>query len=509
MQTRKRRRSPASEPPKPARTVAYRHLRHPFPPQPYFSADRVGEIHETALKVLEELGLKILYPEARDLFRKGGALVDEDSEMVRIGREIIGAALASAPRQMPLKAANPKRDQMMAEGNMLVKAGAGCPNVSDRLRGRRPGTLKAFEDTLKLQQHFDAIHLLSLSAEPQDVPPALRHYDITRAQLLTSDKPMFAFARGRGQVEEAFEMVRLALDLDEDAWGAGTWVSTVINTNSPRQIDNPMAQGIIDFARHGQMSVITPFCLAGAMAPITVEGALVLQHAEALAGITLAQLARAGAPVAYGGFSSNVDMKSGAPAFGTPEHVKLTLGTGQMARHIGLPWRTAAGSASNIGDAQGASENAMGLWAAYLANATMTMHGAGWLEGGLCFGFEKFINDMETLQTLAELAVPPEEGSDALSWEALRDVVPGGHFFDTPQTMERFRDAFYPPLNADLTNFGRWSETGAVDANARATDVWQEVLATHQPPAHAGAAAERLAPYIERRTREGGVVPFA
>lgn len=172
----------------------------------------------------------------------------------------------------------------------------------------------------------------------------------------------------------------MARGLSEDDFRDRVHCYTVINTNSPRQLDIPMAQGIIDFARAGQVSIITPFCLAGAMAPITVAGALTLQHAEALAGITLAQLSRRGAPVVYGSFSSNVDMKSGAPAFGTPEHVKATLGAGQLARHLGLPWRSGGGTAANVSDAQAAHESQFALWGSVLSGATVCIHAAGWLE---------------------------------------------------------------------------------------------------------------------------------
>lgn len=252
------------------------------------------------------------------------------------------------------------------------------------------------------------------------------------------------------------------------------------------------------------MSIITPFCLAGAMAPITVAGALTLQHAEALAGITLAQIVRTGAPVCYGGFSSNVDMKSGSPAFGTPEHIQTTLGAGQLARHIGLPWRSAAGTASNIGDAQATHETLMSTWAAVLAGGTLNIHAAGWLEGGLSLSYEKLITDLEALQTFAELCVPPAADDDAIGFRAIADVQPGGHFFSTPHTMERYQTAFYEPLVADWSNFGAWTEAGAKTSTERATTIWQERLATFSPPAAVEGCDELLAPFIERQTAEGG-----
>jgi len=491
------------------RSLNYRQLRHPFAPQGFFTEDAINNIHEMALKVLEELGMKVLLDEARQIYKAGGAIVDETDLMVRIGRDMVIDALKTAPKSIPIMAVNPARCQQFELGTLMFGPGAGCPNVTDIKRGRRAGALDSFEESLKLQQSFNVIHQLGPATEPQDVPPNLRHYATMNAQMTLTDKPMFLYARGQKQVEQGFEMIRIGFNLSEDEFTSGTWANTVINTNSPRMLDIPMAQGIMDYARFNQMSIITPFCLAGAMAPITVEGALVLQHAEALAGITLAQLVRSGAPVAYGGFGSNVDMKSGAPAFGTPEQVKMTLGTGQLARLIGLPWRSAGGSASNVADMQAGLENNMAMWATVMAGATVVKHAAGWLEGGLTFGFEKFINDVEALQTFAELCQPPENSENALAWSAIAEVAPGGHFFDTGQTMRRYKDAFYQPLVADLSNFGAWKEAGGQTATERAYTVWNEVLANYTPPEGVDAIKDRLAPYIETQTNAGGAPPLA
>ena len=486
----------------PVRTPDYRQLRHPFRPQNVFSDDEVIAIHKTALRVLEELGIKVLLPEAREIFAKAGATVDD--QMVFIGKDIVTDALRTAPASIPISAVNLARAQTYEEGALIFMAGAGCPNATDYKRGRRPGDLKAFTETLKLVQSFDVVHLLSPTTEPQDIPVHLRHYAMTRTQMEYCDKPMFAYARGRKQVQQNFEMVQLGLNLSDADFAASTWITTVINSNSPRLLDNPMAQGIIDYARAGQMPIITPFCLAGAMAPITVSGALALQHAEALACIALSQLARAGAPVSYGGFSSNVDMKSGSPAFGTPEHMKMQIGAGQLARHIGLPWRSAAGAASNIADAQGATESVNGLWGALMANATLTVHSAGWLEGGLSFGYEKFITDIEAMQTLAEMCVQPKASDAEIGFDALADVQPGGHFFATEHTMERYAEAFYAPIVADLNNYGAWEEAGAITADRRATAVWEQALDSYTQPPTGEPVADRLAEYIEKAPNDGG-----
>ncbi len=480
----------------------WRRLRHPFSPQALFSDDEIAAMHALSLRLLEELGLSILLEEARDLYAAGGARVVE--EMVYIGRDLVEAALASAPASFRLRCSNPERDLHMENGALLFGPGSGCPNATDRVEGRRPGTLADFENAVRLTQSFDVLHTLGPCCEPQDIPVHLRHYGQMQAQLTLSDKFPFIYGRGRAQVEDGFDMIRTALDLDEQTFLNNAWVETVVNTNSPRLIDRPMAQALIDFGRAGQVVIITPFCLSGAMAPVTVSGALVLQHAEALGALVLNQLARPGAPAVIGGFGSNVDMKSGAPAFGTPEHVQMSIGTGQLARHVGLPWRGAAGAASNTTDMQAAGETHMSLWGNLMANAGMVKHAAGWLEGGLTFGFEKFINDVEALQIIAALCMRPDASADALGWDALNEVAPGGHFFATGQTMARFETAFHPPLVADLSNYGTWEKNGAVPSDERATQIWQQVLRDFAPPPGSAERRARLAPFIARRTEQGG-----
>jgi len=409
----------------PAMRADYRQLRNPFTPQNAVSDDECQAIHDTALRVLEELGIKVLLEEARHIFAQAGCRVDND--MVFIGRDVVEAAIASAPKSIKLRAINPAHDQTYELGSLIFTPAGGCPNMYNARDGRHPGSLCGYQDAAKLTQAFPAMHKMAPSPEPQDVPVHLRHYAMNLTQMTLGDKLAFVYARGQAQVEETFEMIQLGYGLSQEEFQNGSWTSTVINTNSPRMLDRPMCQGIIDFARHGQMTIITPFCLSGAMAPVTVVGALTLQHAEALSGITLAQLTRPGAPVSYGGFASNVDMKSGSPAFGTPEHMKLQLGSGQLARLIGMPWRSAAGSASNAADAQGATENTFGLVGAMMAGATMCVHSAGWLEGGLTYGYEKFITDMEAVQTIAEMCLPTRADHAEIGFDAIAQVDPGGY----------------------------------------------------------------------------------
>lgn len=419
---KRRRRGGPAEPV--VRKTNYHTLRNPFPPIPVFSDDRVEAMHDTALRVLEDLGMKVLLPDARNRFRAAGARVDDSTEMVFIGREIVEAALQSAPRSIDLVAGARHRDLTLELGSLTILSGAGAPHATDRKRGRRPGSLNDFQELVRLTQHFDVLHMLNPLVEPQDIAIHLRHYAVMRAQLTLSDKFPFVFSRGTPQVRENFEMLQEFRGCSDAEFSEKPRCYTIINTNSPRQLDIPMAQGLIDFALAGQLSIVTPFCLMGAMAPITVAGALTLSHAEALAAITLTQITRPGAPVCYGAFASNVDMKSGAPAFGTPEQVKANLGAGQLARLLGLPWRCAAGCAANINDAQAANETQMSAWGAVLAGATVLVHGAGWIEGGLTVSYEKLITDLEVMQTFAELCSPTPANDAEIAFEALAEIQP-------------------------------------------------------------------------------------
>jgi len=484
------------------RKTNYRHLNHVLGPQSVLSDDNVAQIHENALRVLQDLGISILLPEARELLKSAGAKVQD--HMVYVPRDMVENALETAPKRYTMRAPNTAKDQDIYLGRQLFASSGGCPNAYDRIRGRRPGDLESYREAIQLQQSFDIIHKLSPAPEPQDVPIHLRHLAMVETQIANADKALAIYARGRAQVDQMFELIQSALGLSDDEFRADPYCSTVINTNSPRLIDNPMAQGLIDFARAGQLTIVTPFCLAGAMAPITVAGALTLQHAEALAGITIAQTASPGAPVMYGGFGSNVDMKSGAPSFGTPTHMQMPLGSGQLARHIGLPWRSAAGAASNTHDMQAASENTMAIMATAMAQATLTLHSAGWLEGGLTFGYEKFINDIEVLQTLGHFSNGVDQSASAISLDPITEVMPGGHFFETAQTMERYGSEFYDPLVADLSNFGTWENAGSVPSQERATALWQARLSEFSPPQGCTERLGRMSDRLEQMRQAGG-----
>ena len=306
-------------------------------------------------------------------------------------------------------------------------------------------------------------------------------------------------------MQDGIEIARIGRGIDDAQLEREPSVMSVINSSSPLRLDDPMLQGIIEMSRRNQLIVMTPFTLAGAMAPVTIIGALAQQNAEALAGIAFTQLVRPGAPVMYGGFTSNVDMKSGAPAFGTPEYMKAALVGGQLARRYHIPYRTSNVCAANTVDAQAAYESVFSLWATTMGGGNLVKHAAGWLEGGLTCSFEKTILDVDLLQMVAEFLDPLVVDDETLGLEAVREVGPGGHYFGAAHTQARYADAFYAPILSDWRNFESWQEAGSPTAMQKANRVWKDVLAAYEPPPLDAAIAEELAAFVARRKSEGGM----
>jgi len=281
-------------------------------------------------------------------------------------------------------------------------------------------------------------------------------------------------------------------------------VITVINVNSPRRFDDEMANGLMTMSEFGQAVSLTPFTLMGAMTPVTLAVGLTQQNAEALFGIALTQLTNPGSPVVYGSFTSNVDMRSGAPAFGTPEHTKANIASGQLARRYGLPYRSSNSSASNIVDAQAAYETQMSMWGSVLGGTNLLYHAAGWMEGGLQASYEKLVLDVEMLQQMMEFLTPIDLSDDALAFDAMSRVPTGGHFFGDEHTLERYQTAFYAPMLSDWSNHGAWTEAGGLNATQRATKIWQAALAEYEEPPMDEAIREQLDNYVARRKEQIG-----
>jgi trimethylamine--corrinoid protein Co-methyltransferase len=414
--------------------------------------------------------------------------------------------LSTAPSEFGLRARNPDHDLRLG-ANRMAFAGVGGPAfVSDLEKGRRPGTYAEQCDYIRLIQSLNIIHQEGGGPfEAMDLPPDTRHLDLHLAQIRFMDKNWQGVALGRERTLDGINMACIALGVDREELAANPAILCIINTNSPLQLDIPMAEGTMALARAGQVACITPFTLAGSMSPATLAGTLMQQNAEVLFGAVLTQLVRPGAPVMYGAFTSNVDLKSGAPALGTPEYTKAAMASGQLARRYNLPFRSSNTNASNTVDAQAAYESEMSLWGAISGHANLVNHAAGWLEGGLTASFEKLVVDAEMLQMMAEFMRPIEVNDDTLALQAIKDVGPGGHFFGAAHTLERYENAFYSPLVSDWQNFERWKEAGEMDTATRANRIWKQLLAEYEQPPLDPAIDEQLQDYVDRRKNGGPV----
>ncbi len=474
-----------------------------YAPVKVISDDQVAAIHHAALRVLAEIGMRILHPAARDLYARAGAKVSD--EIVRFDPVMVMDLLKTVPATFTLEARNPLKSLRIGGQHCIYGAVGGPAYVMDNDRGRRDGTFAEMQDYMRLIQGLNVLHQEGGGPfEPLDLPANTRHLDIYVAQITLLDKSWQTQTLGHARTMDGIEMAAIALGTTPEGLKTRPTLLGIINTNSPLQLDIPMAEGLIALASHGQVLAITPFTLAGAMAPITIAGALVQQHAEAMVGIILTQIIRPGVPVMYGGFTSNVDMRSGAPAFGTPEYTKAAQASGQLARHIGVPFRSSNVTAANEVDAQAAYESQMSIWGAMLGGAHLLNHAAGWMHGGLTASFEKLILDAEMLQMVDAWLEPLQINDATLALDAIREVGPGGHFFGSPHTMERYETAFYTPLLTNWDNHPQWLDRGSVDARTRANTIWKQLLADHQDPGLDPAIAEALTTFVARRKAAGG-----
>jgi len=485
--------------------LGWRAVVNPHAPLTPLSAGQLAEVHDVSMRILEDLGIEVVSETARRLFKKAGAIVDDETHMVRIGRDAVMETIATAPQTFTLTPRNPAR--RIAIGGNAINFGlvSGPPNVHDRIHGRRPACFADYQNLIRLGQHFNIIHFFGNQAvAPMDLPANTRHLDTYRANLLLSDKVFSAVSIGSGRTRDAVKISAIAQGVSMDDLIRTPCTFTNININSPRKLDNEMADGAMQMAALGQATIVTPFTLMGAMTPVTLAAALAQQNAEALFGIMLTQLVRPGAPVVYGAFTSNVDLRSGAPAFGTPENGKANVVGGQLARHYRLPHRTSACNASNCVDAQAVYETQMALWGAVLGHGNLIYHAAGWMEGGLVASFEKLVLDVEMLQSMSEFLKPIEISPEEFGMQAIAEIAPGGHFFGARHTLERYKTAFYEPLVSDWQNNENWRQAGAQDATERATAVWQTVLKDFQAPEFSPERLEEVDEFIARRKLEIG-----
>ena len=462
-------------------------------------------IHNGAMRILEEIGIEFLNEEALDLFRQIGATVDGTN--VRLGRDFVMEMVAKAPSEFTLTPRNLDRRITIGGRNMVFGNVSSPPNYFDLTTGKVPGTREQAQTLLKLTQYFNCIHFAGgYPVEPVDIHARDRHLEMLYDKLTLTDKVMHAYSLGKERVEDVMEMVKIGGGLSEEEFQATPRMYTNINSTSPLKHDQPMIDGCLRLIRRGQAVFVTPFTLAGAMAPVTMSGAVAQSIAEALAAIALFQWVAPGCACVLGTFTSNVDMKSGAPAFGTPEYMRATQMTGQMARYYGLPLRSSGSCAANVPDGQAMWETTASLWAAVQSQTNTVYHAAGWLEGGLIASPEKFVMDCEVLNQIIRYFDPAITATtpDDIAVEAIGEVGGEGHFFGIQHTQDRYETAFYQPFLSDWRNYEGWEIAGGVWTAERAHHLWKEIVASFEPPPLDEGIREELAAFVDRRKAEGG-----
>ncbi len=453
-------------------------------------------------RIVTEIGVQFAKPEAVELFAKAGQRTE--GEVVFLDPDFVLEQVRLAPQQFEVAARNPARSIHVGGDHMAFSGVYGPPFVRDGSE-RREATMADYRRFAMLAQHFDDLDSAGgVICEPNDTPLDSRHLDMVQALFTLTDKIFMGNVVSGANARDTIAMCEIVFGGREAIEAAPVTVS-LINCNSPLRWDDRMLDAQFEYSAANQAVILTPFLLMGAMSPVSIPAALAQQLAEALSGIALSQLIRPGCPIIFGSFLSNIDMQSGSPCFGTPESAIGLLCTGQIARHYGLPFRTGGGlTSSQCADAQAGYEALMTLLPTFLAGTNFVMHAAGWLEGGLVSGYEKFIVDIELLRMLRTEFTPIDFDEDALAFGAHLEVGHGGHFLGAAHTMERFRTCFYRPLLSSSQNFERWKREGERDASSRAGAIYQKALDEYVEPPLDDAVRAELEEFVVRRRRELG-----
>jgi trimethylamine--corrinoid protein Co-methyltransferase len=474
-----------------------------------FSVDEIESIHEASLKVLCDTGMDIQSPRAVEILKRGGASVGSDGRRVRFEPGFIMEKIATTPSEFTLHGRNKERHVHVGGQSIINTMVSSAPNVSDLDRGRILGNFEDYTNLIKLGEMLNTVHAFGgYPVEPCDLDVSVRHLKAVSAAARLTTKPLFGYAIGSERMLDVIEIVRISRGINKETLLKEPSITTVVNANSPLVYDKALLEGAIEMAEHNQPVIYTPFTLAGAMAPITVAGALVQQNAEALAGLAFHQCVKPGAPAMYGSFTSNVDMKSGSPAFGTPEYTQATIASGQLARKYKIPLRASNANASNAPDEQSVYESQMSLWACLLGQVNFILHGHGWIEGGLCASYEKVILDAEMNQMMEAFLQPAIVNKDTLGVEAIAEVGPANHFFAAQQTLDRYETEHYNPMLSDWRNFESWRDAGSETATQRANKIWKQLLEEYEEPKLKPEVEEGLSAFVDKRVAEGGAAPL-
>ncbi len=478
----------------------FRLLKSPIKPLDWLPEEKIEAIHNASMDILENVGMAFMDKQALDLWEQAGADVNHKTELVKIDRELLLELVAKTPSSFTWHARNPKYNLTIGDGHINFVPNSGMPFASDLDNGRRDATSKDYENFVKLAHTIPYFHFAGgLLVESQDIPVSLRHLHRTRSMVNLTDKAIKNVSHGYIIPEDVVKMLELVFGSPLPMAVTGG----VVNVTSPLRLDDRMIGGMIAYARHNQATIVTPFIMAGATSPITMAAAIAQQNAEALGGIALCQLARAGSPAMYGGFAQNIDMRTGSPSFGAPEGAWGTLVAAQLARRYNVPFR-ASGSLTNsqVPDAQASLEANWSMWPCILAQTNIVYHAVGWLEGGLVASFEKFILDTETIGMMYHFLESFEIDTDSLAVQSIADVGIGGHHLDTKMTQDNYKSAFYDPVISSRQNFEQWEENGSKDALQRANSIYKAILEQYEQPHLDDSIKEALDDFVARRTEE-------
>jgi len=445
------------------------------------SDEGAATIEANADRLLAEIGIEFREdPEVIAIWKAAGAEVD--GERVRFPKGMLREIIKTAPSQFTQHARNPARNVEIGGNNLVFAPVYGPPFVTDLDQGRRYGTIEDFRNFVKLAYLSPWLHHSGGTVcEPVDLPVNKRHFDMVYSHIKYSDKPFMGSVTAPERAEDSVKMAQIVFG--EEFVDQNCVMIQLINANSPLVFDATMLGALKVYARNNQACIVSPFILAGAMSPVTVAGTLAQVLAEALAGCALTQLIRPGAPVVFGAFVSSISMQSGAPTFGSPEGSLLLNGAAKLARRAGLPFRSGGSfTASKVPDAQSAQESAQTIAATVQGGVNFCLHAAGWLEGGLCSSYEKFIMDADQLGMMHVLAKGIDVNDETLAMDALQEVGPGGHFLGAAHTQRNFESAFYRSSIADNNSYEQWLADGELDAAKRANKIWKEQLASYRGP---------------------------
>ncbi len=490
---RQRRAVPAAVPVKP--------LRQLFAPYRVLDEEGIEAVHRASMRLLKEVGILIVdYPPLLDTFRAHGAKIEDN--LVKIDEDTLMHFVRQAPPSFTLLARDPANNMPIGGPFTVFAPVYGPPFVADLDNGRRQATLEDFKNFVKLTYMTPYLHHSGGTVvEPNDIPVPVRHLDMLMAHITLSNKGFMGSVTHPDNARDTVAMAEILFGPDTIRQNPA--VISLINVSSPLRFDDRMLGALEVYARARQAVVVTPFIVAGAMSPATMAGTLAQQNAEALFGIAYAQMINPGTPCVYGSFLSNIDMKTGAPCFGTPENALALFAGAQMARYYNLPYRSGGNfTAACSPDAQAGYESASTIWPTILAGVNFVLHAAGWLEGGLIAGYEKFILDLEMCGMMTRFMQGIGLTEDDFAWDAFQEAGPGQHFLGTQHTTRHYETAFYQHSVFSMDNYEKWAEDGSPTAFQRANAIWKRMLKAYEPPPLDPAIAEQLEDFVTRRRAE-------